>query len=301
MKATALLAAAAAVGTVALAGCGWREFRAKTVLSQTVPHVAGSALIVETRNGRIEAEAAPQSAEVVIEATLSCGGASQQEADARLAEATLEVFREADQRLAIRPVFPGGPRSGDGASITVRLPGASGVELRTSNGSIEARGLGGRLVADTSNGRVEVQDWAGPAWLDTSNGGIVAANVGGAVEADTSNGSIRLDRVAGTIHADTSNASITAVLGPDQTGPVHLDTSNGSISLRVGPAFAGSVRLSTSNGSISVHDVLGRVKSQSLERNSGHIVVGEAAGAGTPVPESRLDTSNGRIEFTIGG
>jgi hypothetical protein len=289
-----------AVGGAALwlsgCSCTWNGVVKSTAMKgATAAHVAGSALLVETRNGGVTVEADPASDAVRIEARITCGGATQAEADERLAGATLEVRRETDQRLVVRPVFPGGARSGDGAGITVRTPGADGVDLYTSNGPIRARGLSGRLLVDTSNGPIEVEDHTGSVRLDTSNGGIVARNVAGALEADTSNGPVRIEDCGGPITADTSNGSITVSLRPDQPGPVHLDTSNGSITLRVGPAFVGSMRLSTSNASVSLRDDLGRVKQQSISRNGGMVEIGEGGDS------SILDTSNGRIEVIIGG
>ena len=84
-------------------------------------------------------------------------------------------------------------------------------------------------------------------------------------------------------------------LHDDQGGPIDLDTSNGSITVRVGASFAGTVTLDTSNGSLTVRDHIGRISSQTISKSYGKIVVGEGGEA------SRLDTSNGRIRFTISG
>ena len=109
----------------------------------------------------------------------------------------------------------------------------------------------------------------------------------------TSNGGITLENVDGPITADTSNGRIEVSLTAAQTGPLNLDTSNGSITVRVGPGFHGAVKLGTSNGSITVRDLAGRISEQTISRSRGRIVVGEG---GEP---SRLDTSNGRIRFTV--
>jgi hypothetical protein len=310
---------------------GNNKYTAKTTLTETVDHIAGSALVVNTRNGRIEVMAEPQRSDVLIEATIRCRGDTQAEADRRLAATTLSVSRGADRGLVVKPVFPEQRRGGDGASITIRLPDADGVNLDTSNGAVIARSLAGNLVIDTSNGSVEVTGHDGPARLDTSNGSIVVSDhegrlaldtsngsikvrnvegdvvadtsnssvwvdgANGTVSADTSNGSIRIWNAAGEVTADTSNGSIAVSLTPAQSGPLNLDTSNGSISVEVGSGFVGSVSFRTSRGSITVNDTLGRVSSSSLSNNKGRIIVGEG---GQP---SRLDTSNGRITFTIAG
>lgn len=265
---------------IPLQGCSLlfgHVYRARTSFSTQVDHVVGAGLTVKTRNGSVEVVASPDASEVSITARLTCGGDTQEEADARLAAATVSVTRAADRRLLIEPVFPGGPRSGDGASIVVGLPDATGVHLDTSNGSVIARGLGGRLV------------------IDTSNGGVTVVGHVGSLNADTSNGRVRVEDLDGPARIDTSNASINLTLAPTQSGPLNLDTSNGSISVVVGPAFVGAVSFSTSNASLSVKDNLGRINRKNLRKSRGTIVVG------TGGDSSRLDTSNGRIVFEIRG
>jgi DUF4097 and DUF4098 domain-containing protein YvlB len=111
----------------------------------------------------------------------------------------------------------------------------------------------------------------------------------------TSNGEVMVADLAGSSHVRTSNGAISVMLHPEQTGPIDLSTSNGSIKAKVGPAFAGDVTLATSNGSVQVHDRAGRIKSQTMRRSSGRLVVGEGG------PESRLDSSNGSVVLEIGG
>jgi hypothetical protein len=308
--------AAAALMALPLTACSFGNhmaFKAQTDLSRTTEHAPESALLVDTLNGRIEVVAEPQRSDVLIEARLRCRGYTQADADERLAATTLDVSRDANRRLVVKPVFPGGRRSGDGASVSIRIPDATGVHLDTSNGSVVAASLAGRLVVDTSNGSIKVTDHDGPArldtsngsvnvsnlagtlWADTSNGAITLTNVAGSVEVDTSNGSITLANVAGPVQADTSNGAIRLSLSPDQAGPLRLDTSNGSITVEVGPAFVGSVTFDTSNGSIHVDDQVGRIRSSSIRRGEGRVTVGEG---GQP---SRLDTSNASIRFTIAG
>lgn len=279
-----------------LTACSFTTWhRADKSMSLNSDHVAGSALEVRTRNGRIEVAAAPNRSDVSIEATLYARGDSMAEAEERLAATTIEVSRAEDGTLVVEPKFPEPVRGGDGASIVIELPDANGATLDTSNGSVHAFGLTGRLVVDTSNGSVEIVDHNGDAKVDTSNGSITVDDHVGALRVDTSNGSIRISNVDGPVEADTSNGSIVLTMADDQAGPLDLDTSNGSITVRVGAAFAGAVSLKTSNGSLTVADHLGHIRSQTISRSTGRIVVGDG---GQP---SRLDTSNGRIRFTISG
>jgi hypothetical protein len=272
--------AAALVVVLPLTACSYtgnqNKYRAGKTLALTVEHVAGTPVLVDTRNGRIEVVAEPERGDVSVEAHFQCRGRTQQEADERLAAMNLDVSRDAGRRLVVKPAFGARHRGGDGASISIKIPDASGVDLDTSNGRVTAQGLAGDLVIDTSNGRINVTDHDGSAHVDTSNGRILLTNVHGPVEADTSNGAIRLS------------------LAHDQSGPIDLDTSNGSITVEVGQGFNGIVIFDASNGSVHVNDEAGRVSSSSGGRSKRRITVGEGGRS------SRLDTSNGSISFTIG-
>lgn len=280
------------------AGCSFSShnwIRAQRTTNLTTDHIAGSALEVRTHNGRVEVVAAPERTDVSIVARLYARGSTMQEAEERLAATTLRVSRNDDGTLVIQPVFPEPHRGGDGATIMIEVPDVNGVTIDTSNGSVHTYGLTGILLVDTSNGSVEVIDHDGDATIDTSNGSITVNDHVGSLHLDTSNGSVRIHNVDGPVHADTSNGSIEVTLHDEQHGPLNLDTSNGSITVRVGAGFTGVVSLDTSNGSVTVRDHLGRITSRTISKNRGRIVVGAG---GEP---SRLDTSNGRIRFTISG
>ncbi len=281
---------------VPLAACSFSNgHRSQMTLNLTSDHVAGSAVEVRSRNGRIEVVAVPNRTDVAITAKIYTRGATMAEAEERLAASTVLISRTSDGTLLVEPKFPEPVRGGDGASILIELPDANGATLRTSNGSVHTYGLTGTLIVDTSNGSVEVMDHDGDTTVDTSNGSITVDDHVGALSADTSNGSIRINGLNGSVVADTSNGSIVLRLHDDQTGPINLDTSNGSITVRVGASFAGTVTLDTSNGSITVRDHIGRITSQTISKSYGRIEIGEGGEA------SRLDTSNGRIRFTISG
>ena len=59
----------------------------------TTAHIEGSSLMVSSRNGSIEVVADPTLDEVVIEARLTCGGNSMDEARQRVDDAVLVIER----------------------------------------------------------------------------------------------------------------------------------------------------------------------------------------------------------------
>lgn len=284
----------ALVLTVALAlqACSMYK-QAQGPLNATAELKSGAAISVESRNGSVEIIADSSLTEVQIDATVRCTGDTQEEANARLAKASLDVGYDTAGTLTIKPVFPQGPRNNDGASIIVRLPVAEGATIKTSNGSVKVSKLGGKLSIQTSNARVSISDHNGPATVNTSNGAVEVIRLAGSLTVDTSNGKVDASDVGGPVTIDTSNGSIRLALRPDQNGPLKLDTSNNSIVVTVGPTFAGHVKFDTSNGRVNIKDNSKRVRTQQLGKSEGTITVGEG---GT---QSVLDTSNGRIDFEI--
>jgi len=268
----------AAIVTVSLLqGCVLFDMhRASEDRRFSVMHVEGSSLDVTSRNGSIEVIADDAVDEVIVEVRLTCGGSSPAVAKERLTAATVVIERDTSRMLTIRPEFPGGAQNNDGASITVRLPGADGASLSTSNGRVTARGLAGALVVNTSNGRVIVDDHDGEAQLRTSNGRIEVRGLNGSLDARTSNGRVHV------------------ALTEDATGPVRVHSSNGSIMAIVGAAFRGRIEFDTSNGRIKVSGSEERLVRERIRGSNGFAVLGAADG-----PESLLDTSNGSIELHV--
>jgi hypothetical protein len=272
MRRTTMTALALALLVLPACSTMWR---ARSDRSMTVGHVADAAVLIESENGGIDLTAKPDREDVLVEARITCSGASQEEADRRAEEAELIVERDADGRLVIRPSFPGGERNGDGASFTVEMPGAHGVEAYSSNGGVKVTGTSGELEAASSNGSIVVTDHDGPARCSTSNGRVTITNL------------------AGPARVATSNGSISVGLRHDQTGPVDLRSSNGSVRLRVGPSFAGLVTMKTSNGGVRVSDHAGITRMHETRRNRGRVQFSEG---GEP---SSMRTSNGAVEVRV--
>lgn len=277
-----------------LPACSVTTFRAERELTLTADHVLGQALVVRSQNGGLKIQG-DRVSKVHVEAKLVCRGATQAEADARVAHAKI-LAGEADGTLTIRPEFPGGPRSGDGASIAVRTPDASRIVAETSNGGVKVILLGGDLRIRTSNGGIGVIDHEGPVDLETSNGSVLLRNIGGAVHARTSNGKMVAENVRGPADLQSSNGGIQLTLAPDQAGPVRAFTSNGTIGVTVGAAFRGPVWMKTSNGALVVEDKGGRVTRKELDKRkrSGTVYLGGRRGE-----KSTIQTSNGSVRLTI--
>ena len=285
----------AVLGTAFLqTGCSFYSgHTAKAQLQQTAEHIVDSALMIDTRNGKVDVASDAVLTQVEIDATLVCGGDTQQEADQRIKSANFSVERDTNRTLVIKPSFPQPGHSSDGASFIVRLPGARNVTIKSSNGSVKVTGLAGDLNITTSNAGASVQDHSGPVVIDTSNGSVNVTSVKGSLNAKSSNAGVNATGVAGAVDINTSNGGIDLKLAGDQSGPLRLDTSNGGIRATVGAAFRGVVKMDTSNGRVKVTDHAGVITNQSIDGSDGTITIGQGG------ETTFIDTSNGSIEIII--
>lgn len=154
-----------------------------------------------------------------------------------------------------------------GGHVEVKGVGAD-VEARTSGGSIRFQQLTGTLEGKTSGGRIEVLECRGKTVVETSGGSIEIRGGGGDLEAETSGGAIRVgpyggpvrvstsgggitvENVAGEVRGTTSGGSIRAILTAPVVGPVRLETSGGSIAVTAPESAAFDLDASTSGGGV---------------------------------------------------
>ncbi len=278
-------AAAVLFGSLTLLGCGITQratFTRTVTISKT--HVEAAPIRAQVSNGSIEVKVG-NTDEVQITAKIK---ALTQD---RLDRTMLIVTRTGDQTLDISVQWPDGKRKGnEGCSLTITLPDAGVIALKTSNGRLTVTGVGTDLDLQTSNGRIVASDIPGNIYGRTSNGRVTLTNIGGEIDVDTSNGKLIFTNVTGPIKADTSNGSVQIRLTEAATGPIDISTSNGSATIAVGSRFQGKLQLSTSNGRIKV-DEHTNAKSMTINKSSASINFG---GNGS----SRVRTSNGSITVT---
>lgn len=270
------------LGTLFITSCGLVAPLHEKTMSAVLPHQAGQAIDLETANGKIKVTRVSRS-DVAIVTTLRCTSPE------RLEQTAVTPSRSADGVLQVGINWPDGKRkSREGYDITVEVPDAHDIKLRSSNGSITLKQLGGVAKIRTSNGSITVEDHAGPVEARTSNGKVRVERVQGDADLDSSNGSIKAYAIAGAVDAETSNGTVELVLGADSRGPINAKSSNGSIKVGVG-SLEGTLELKTSNGSLKIEDGLpGRVLEKSKKRA---VLQFGRSGA----PKSTLRTSNGSI------
>ena len=144
--------------------------------------------------------------------------------------------------------------SGDEIDVRIDVPKKSHVRAKTINGSIEAKGVEGRISFHAANGEIEVEGAPAEAYLETVTGDIDFEGKGegraGRVEARTVNGDIELSGVGGEVVASAMNGSI-EVLG-DAIERADLRTLSGSIDLEARLAPGARVNCKTISGDVEL-------------------------------------------------
>jgi DUF4097 and DUF4098 domain-containing protein YvlB len=245
MRKVCILPFVAIIGLLST-GC-FERFPAKyseTVeLSAALPE--GGTLHVSTLNGAVSAQSGDVQ-EVKLTAQKTVRSTTDEEAKRFCEETKLETQTDASE-TTLSVVLPQDyqGRANIGVSISAIVPRTCNLDLRTSNGRVEARTIDGDVELRTSNGGVDVLKVKGSAILRSTNGGITGEDIGGKVLAETTNGGIELAKVSGDVEALTSNGRITI---SDVGGDIRCRTSNGRVELSNVVASADAV---TSNGSIT--------------------------------------------------
>jgi len=275
---------------------------ADKVLDRTFQVAAGGRLRVDLDAGRVVVTGTDRPQVVV---RLSARGTERElaklEWSAEKDAAGVAVTSKRDRTLGWLGWF-----NGDANVVaSIEVPREYNVELYTSGGGIELRGIDGDALGRTSGGRLQIEavrgkvemrtsgggvtlkSVQGPVSVQTSGGSIQASDLEGGLRAHTSGGSIRLDRVSGPIEVHTSGGSIDVDLVGDNQGIV-ARTSGGSINLRIPSSIAGTLNASTSGG---------RVKSElpvTIGESGDSVLRGTINGGG---PEIMARSSGGSISI----
>ncbi len=152
-----------------------------------------------------------------------------------------------------------------GGSINVKGI-TENINGKTSGGSITVRNCKNNINLRTSGGSISAENSSGNIDLSTSGGSISANDLDGKIDLKTSGGSITLDALKGTISAITSGGSIKATELRDES---IVKTSGGSIVLR---EIYGTLTAATSAGSLDA-EILELGKSLNLSVSSGSMTV----------------------------
>jgi hypothetical protein len=264
-----LLLASLVASSLLLAGCtvtgtvySQREER------QSVPVGLAPVVIVDTFNGRITVMTGSEDS-VDVRVTSRGSGSDEAEAEQDLAKVVVAIASNADRvtvtaRRTDQPVSLGD----SGADVEIAVPPASSLQLRTSNGRIEAANTAGDILARTTNGAITTRGGR-DLDLDTTNGPVSVNLAQGRLRVRTSNGA--LDIVAAQdvlVAAETSNAVLTfsGTLAP---GSNTFATSNADLAITMPGDAAFTIDGATSNGKVQTDFPRLEVSDTSLRGTAG--------------------------------
>ena len=206
---------------------------------------------------------------------------------------------------------------GDGieawADLVIEVPVGQRAAVYLGAGTIEARGVDGRLDLDMGPGSVTATAMAGALAIDTSAGTVRVSGMGGNLSVDTGSGSIDVENLtAGAkVELDTGSGGID-VKNVTGSGEVELDTRSGDVSARAVQARrlivdtgSGSVKLKgvaspdiavdTGSGSVEL-ELLTDVDALKVDTGSGSVTVSVPSDLGGTM---EIDTGSGGIEPDI--
>jgi hypothetical protein len=214
---------------------------------QTVPVGLAPVVVVDTFNGRITVTAGGER-DIDVRVTSRGSGSDQKEAEQDLAKVAVTVTSTADRvtvtaRRTDQPVSLGD----SGADVEIAVPPESSLQLRTSNGRIEAANTSGTILARASNGAITTRGGR-DLDLDTSNGPVSVNLAKGKLRVRTSNGSLDINAAQDAqVTAETSNATLT-FSGSLAPGSNTFATSNANMTLTFPGDAAFTIDGATNNG-----------------------------------------------------
>ena len=242
------------LGACDLAMSGFHE-EAQDIFDKTYPLSAAGRLEIVNTNGSIRVDPA-EGAQVEIHAERIAHAATQQGAKELLEKSSIKEDVTGD-RVHLDSRVQGGFghfRGSVEVRYTVRVPAGAIVDLRGTNGRIDATGLKNQTTLTTTNGQIVGNKLAGEVHASTTNGGVELEllSVSEDIEASTTNGGISL-QIPTNASADISARVTNGHIGVEGLSAMKADDENSR--RRFSGRLNGgghAIRLSTTNGGITI-------------------------------------------------
>jgi len=172
--------------------------------------------------------------------------------------------------------------------VEVHVPRDLDLEVQTSDGSVTAQDLSGRIQFSTGDGNVTASAIRGQIRLHTGDGHIEGTNFDGALEADTGDGNLRISGRFDSLELKTGDGNIDGQVGSGSkvAKAWRIHSGDGHIDLRIPADLAADVDAKTGDGSITVNIPL--TINGSLSHSSVH---GKLNGGGQTLSISSGDGS----------
>jgi len=171
-----------------------------------------------------------------------------------------------------------------GFDVTIVVPAASGLALKTATADVEARGSYGSATINTASASVRIGDVEGTAVVSSGSGPVTVAAV---------RRELRVKSGSGDLVIGTAGASVVASTG---SGDITVEHARGQVSAKTG---SGDLRVGTADDDVSLATATGDLEIGRVRR--GRVIGRGATGdvrvgipAGTPV-WTDISTATGRI------
>jgi len=175
--------------------------------------------------------------------------------------------------------------------VTLRVPRAADLEVRTGDGSIEVAPVSGRIRLSTGDGSITADGLQGEVRLHTGDGSIRATGLDGRLEADTGDGHMDVQGRFDLVDLRTGDGGIEAKVerGSKVAGAWSLRSGDGGITLRLPDDLSADLDAHTGDGSIDLDlqvTVSGTISSSTVR--------GKLGAGGPPL---KVQTGDGSIHL----
>ena len=177
------------------------------------------------------------------------------------------------------------------AKLIVSAPARSNIVAKSGDGSIDVTRISGRLELRSGDGSIHGRDLGGDVRAHTGDGSITLEGVSGKLDVDTGDGSVRASGTLTSVRARSGDGSITVRANAGSTADSDWDivTGDGSVTLELPDGFSGELDAHTGAGGIRMHDITVSNVSGTIGRNT---VRGRLGAGGHNV---RVRTGDGSI------
>lgn len=173
-------------------------------------------------------------------------GGTPDEARARAQEYTV-IVEESDSLVTIRQPDV----SGLAVDLTIRLPEAAAVEVRTEMGDVSVTEHPAAVRVNTRAGSVRVRGATGVVEVSADSGDVEVADVESpSVALDTKSGNLDLTRIRGNLNARTAAGDVT--LKESSGKVVALESVSGDVNVDLTEPVVGSLNVRTVSGDVSI-------------------------------------------------
>ena len=181
---------------------------------------------------------------------------------------------------------------GEGTKVSVETPAHLGLEARTADGNLTARGLTGDLQMRSGDGSMTLDEVHGALRLTSSDGNVTIRGASGTLEARGSDGHMTIDgQFTGVqLHTSDGNLDFTLAPGSQLHAASRIESSDGHVMLHVPSTLAADLDITTSDGHVDCTLPL----TMDHYDSSGNHLHGHLNGGGMPLT---VHTSDGNVRI----